>query len=558
MYWAATRAIRHPLSFSRACALASVLWVSLSITQADEAQEGGRRHIRYTPAEIARVDIQLRMPGDPASQEPNEDPPPIVHPPVKIYGEIMVMGKPIAGVTIDVENGDTVVTDKRGQYVAEVPFRWSGKITPIKEGWVFDPPHRVYECVWEDIDERHLPDNPFLSPKPEESPETTGPQEAHASMALGRLGVSPMVLALEAQPGETLTRTLTLQNMGIWAPTVRMAIAQLQQQRSGQWMPVEPDMRDPQSLRHTCGAWLSMAPNVQSAFTLPSMGAATLPISISVPENVQGLYSAAIVIQPEGMPKPKSAIGYNIVVPVLVYVNEHQAQSDVRLKDVELIVPFTRNEADPPRMRLTVINQGQTLCRMGASVKVTAEQPEADFKETDEIQFEETWIMPGATVQMVADYHGPHPDQPLAVHGILKRIEEQPFTRGLMDAEDIGFIMDPAQTLAMLDYDDGHVIHLEQDRNAPNPYRSYVGQCSIGMLANFPLAVRATIQPCSPAQGLWLVNTTPDEIHQPTDVQLKVNAQNFAIEKLPGGARNTTVAQITVHLIPKIARWRAR
>ncbi len=548
---------RHPLSFLRAWTFASAIVICLSVTQADEAQEGKRRHITYDPVEVARVDLQLRMPGDPASQEPNEDPPPKVHPPAKIYGEILVMGKPIAGVTIKVENGDTVVTDPRGQYIVEVPFRWSGKITPIRKGWIFDPPHRVYECVREDIDERHLPDNPFLSPEPEEFAEAADPPEAHASTGLGRLGVSPMVLAIEAQPGETLTRKLTVQNMGVWSPTVRVAVAQLQQQHGGQWFPVQPNLSDPESLRHTCGAWLNMS-HVQSEFALPSMGAVTLPISVSVPDTARGLYSAAIVIQPEGMPKPKSTIGYNIVVPLLVRVNEKQARSDVRLEDVELIVPFTRNEADQPRIRLTVTNRGETLCRTGASVQVATGQPGTDLQGAVDIPFPETWIMPGATVQLLADYQGPHPDQPLSVHGTLRRIEEQPFNRGLMGAQDIDLSLDPAQTLAMLDYGDGHVIHVEQDRNAPNPYRSYVGQCSIGMLANFPLAVRATVHPCSPAQGLWRVKTSPTEIHQPTDVQLAINAQNFDTEKLPGGARNTTVAQITVHLIPKIANWHAR
>jgi len=61
--------------------------------------------------------------------------------------------------------------------------------------------------------------------------------------------------------------------------------------------------------------------------------------------------------------------------------------------------------------------------------------------------------------------------KPISVHGTLKRIEEHRFTRGLMGVEDSDTRRDPAQTLAMIDYDDEHIIHLEQDRNAPNPYR---------------------------------------------------------------------------------------
>lgn len=520
----------------------------------------GNTYAESTPIEpqaVATVEIKLVRPGEESCQEPNEIPASQDHPPVKIHGEIVVMGKPIPGVMIEVDKGDTsVTTDKKGQYVVEVPYRWSGKITPIKEGWIFDPPYRAYEYVREDIDGRNLPDNPFLAPEVKVCEDTPPTTTDPAPVALGRLGISPMVLSLEAKPGEVQSKIVTLQNMGAWTPEVKLAVAKLEQERCGQWIPVEPNLADPESLRHTCGSWLSFPAYDDTPIRLPSMGTMTCPVTVKVPAQARGFYSAAIVIQPQGMPNANTSIGYNLVVPVLVSVNEEKAASHIRLKDIELVIPFNNRATDCPRVRLHATNQGDTFSRVGASVQFTTSPTSTGIGDSNEIHFEETWIMPGATVILEADYQGPHPDQALSVFGSLKRIKAQPFTRNLMGAKDRTFTLEPTQTLAMLDYDDEHVFKLEQDRTSSNPYFTYVGHCSIGMVTNFPAFVRTLVQPCSPAQGRWTVSTCPTEIDRPTNVQLTVNAKKLNIDTLPGGARNLAVAEVVVQLIPQTTRWR--
>ena len=47
--------------------------------------------------------------------------------------------------------GPMIQSDKHGKYWAEVPVGWSGIVTPVKEGYDFDPPERKYDSVMESV-----------------------------------------------------------------------------------------------------------------------------------------------------------------------------------------------------------------------------------------------------------------------------------------------------------------------------------------------------------------------------------------------------------------------
>ena len=69
-----------------------------------------------------------------------------------ISGRILVGGVPIEGVLISADNkGGSVVTDARGSYRLEVPYGWSGELTPKKEGMDFNPPSLKFTNVTTDI-----------------------------------------------------------------------------------------------------------------------------------------------------------------------------------------------------------------------------------------------------------------------------------------------------------------------------------------------------------------------------------------------------------------------
>ncbi len=46
-------------------------------------------------------------------------------------------------------DGGQVLSDGKGNYSVKVPFRWSGTVSPVKEGYTFEPPQRNYDRVGE-------------------------------------------------------------------------------------------------------------------------------------------------------------------------------------------------------------------------------------------------------------------------------------------------------------------------------------------------------------------------------------------------------------------------
>ena len=53
----------------------------------------------------------------------------------------------VAGVMLKGLPGRTIVSDQSGNYVAPVKYGWSGTVTPVKEGYDFNPPSIPYENV---------------------------------------------------------------------------------------------------------------------------------------------------------------------------------------------------------------------------------------------------------------------------------------------------------------------------------------------------------------------------------------------------------------------------
>jgi hypothetical protein len=61
-----------------------------------------------------------------------------------VTGEVKINGVPIEGVLITASDGSgapiTATTDRQGKYAFQVPYGWTGEITPTKEGINFTPP----------------------------------------------------------------------------------------------------------------------------------------------------------------------------------------------------------------------------------------------------------------------------------------------------------------------------------------------------------------------------------------------------------------------------------
>jgi len=545
----------------------AMAWIALLLAGVAAAQRPAK-HIKHTYKPVAQLDVTIIPSSESASESPEEVTPVKEHAAPKIFGEIIVMGLPVPGVLIRTDrNGSSCMTDKNGQFELEVPHDWSGTLTPMKHAWAFDPPCREYHRVRRDIDERLDHDSNFAEDTQEEPCQDELSDGVAFPMpsippAWGRLGVTPMVISVNARAGQTLHASVSVQNMGNHSPNIKTALADLQQEHSGAWRPTAMSPSNPRS----CAPWLVLDRESERCLTLPTMDTITLPVEIQVPEDAQGFYSAAILVEPHEAPGKSSGFSCSLVVPVLVQVESNKAVTDVHIEDIELLVPFASKKVTQPRVRMTVMNQGATLSRFNASVSAATASDTAPSESEQIMAFEDRWIMPSTRLVLETDYVGPHPaQQPLTLGGSLKIIQEQTFTKSLSGTCDKAmssasnnckFTLDPARTLAMVDYTDMTNLRVEQCPDLGHPFYTYRGQCHMGMAANFSATVQTAIQACSLAQGMWTASAIPSDIREPTHILLTVTGKDVAVGKL-AQADNVAVAKLGVSLIPKIGLWPA-
>ncbi len=75
-----------------------------------------------------------------------------------ISGAIIIGDTPIEGVLVSADHsGGSNITNAKGKYSITVPYGWSGAITPTKEGYIFDPPSKIYTNVTQDVNEEGEP-----------------------------------------------------------------------------------------------------------------------------------------------------------------------------------------------------------------------------------------------------------------------------------------------------------------------------------------------------------------------------------------------------------------
>lgn len=521
----------------------------------------------YTPQTICNVDIKIQPNSNDQSAQPDQAETETPKPPQKILGEIVVMGRPVAGVLIQANNqGGSCVTDEKGQYALEVPWGWSGRVSPSKEGWVFAPPYRTYTKVTWDVNERSNPDEQSI----DEWPTTDAEEDVNAlnespgvQPSWGRLAVTPMVIALEGHPGQILNTELTLQNIGIQSPQVSLALADLVQQSNGPWHPVEPDPT--QTPTRSCREWLTLTSSQKMTRNLAHMGTTTCPLEIKIPHQARGFYSAALLVQPakhEGMTSP---INCTLVIPVLLEVNLAEAEMDVEISDIELVVPFSTDHTQVPRIRLTLDNRGETLCCLNASVSALPTNQVHQSPTSPAMAFKRQWIMPKTRLSLETEYVGPQPNQALILKGLLDLVQEQQWSKtiGSPNAETIEqmgvnprpLTDDPIQTIAMLDYNEKQRIHMEPRDENSYPF-DLTGHCQFGMTTNFPASIQPIITEVLSDCADWSAYVTPSHIQGPTRVRLTIEAEDLAIERLCAGQQNLVAIRTGVLLIPEIGRWR--
>ncbi len=93
-----------------------------------------------------------------------------------ISGDVIIGGVPIEGVSITSTNGGTsAATDARGKFSIQVPYGWTGEITPTKPGLTFNPPSQTITNVTTDMIIKDGVPEPVRPPTPPTITRPTAP-----------------------------------------------------------------------------------------------------------------------------------------------------------------------------------------------------------------------------------------------------------------------------------------------------------------------------------------------------------------------------------------------
>jgi len=495
---------------------------------------------------------------------------------LKIEGDIVISGVPVPGVSIVADNGGTSdVTDAQGRFTVEVPYGWIGSLTPTKAGWEFDPPHKMYHNITEDLNEctpvRH--DSPpsaisLLDPSVWWDPAPPSPARAP-----GRFGVVPVMLSLESDPGNEVREKLMLQCMGTVPAHVTVSLSDLEQQSDGQLIPVasaHATCGRPRSCRH----WITLVENSPDTdITMAPVDHVEVPIVVRVPEGTRGLYHAAVVVELRGT-EQGLALCHQFVVPVWVHVKGDPVVQDVRIVDLE-VVSSDRDTHPPTAMaRLHIENRGGTFPQVLGSTRIAFLNREG-LQEHYRLDFEGIRILPGARLSLESDYFETSVAEKMALTGHITVSEDLHFQREValasgpeqdreaselevsgfrsMMAGSIDRIRNLSTTFVYTDF--GHRLLVSQHARAPDPFRTYTGSLNLGMATNIDTVLRATAKPCSPAEGHWMTRLSADTVSERhcEGVDLFVCGTDVRIDKLSGGAKDVFVAEITIHHIPHMS-----
>jgi hypothetical protein len=140
-------------------------------------------------------------------------------------------------------------------------------------------------------------------------------------------GVGPMKISLRSRPERLVKKAIELQNLASdRSCLIAVKALDLERSTAGVWLPVDPGTVKTVSdrLRKTsCRTWLSFGGNEGEVIQIGPSETFTVPVALSIPAGVRGLFYGAVMISVRPGPRaPAIANRYDFVVPVQVTVLE--------------------------------------------------------------------------------------------------------------------------------------------------------------------------------------------------------------------------------------------
>ncbi len=221
---------------------------------------------------------------------------------------------------------------------------------------------------------------------------------ALSALAQSTLGVEPPVLLKEAKPGETLTQTLRIHNVGTRPVRVRASLGDWTYDPMGkiQFLPVG-------TLKESASPWATFAP---AEFLLEAKASRPLTYTLTVPkEAAPGTHWGVLFLEAED-PNPPPGVPlatFRVRMAHVFYVNIPPLTSSGRITGIVPSAP--QKPQDPFRFALQYQNTGNTAQKLSGRFEVR----DTSGRKVAEVLIEEEVVLPGQVRILPIALVGPLP-----------------------------------------------------------------------------------------------------------------------------------------------------
>ena len=221
---------------------------------------------------------------------------------------------------------------------------------------------------------------------------------ALGALAQSTLGVEPPVLLQEAQPGESLTQTLLVHNVGTRPVRVRASLGDWTYDPMGkiQFLP-------PGTLKESASPWTAFSP---AEFLLGPKESRPLTYTLTLPKDAApGTHWGVLFLESED-PNPPPGVPlatFRVRMAHIFYVNVPPLKTSGRITGIVPSPP--QRPQDPFRFALQYQNTGNTAQKLSGRFEVR----DASGKRVAEAEVEEVVVLPGQVRVLPVALVGPLP-----------------------------------------------------------------------------------------------------------------------------------------------------
>jgi hypothetical protein len=219
------------------------------------------------------------------------------------------------------------------------------------------------------------------------------------SSAIGQgFMVRPMVVELQARPGQTIETIIVVSNTASdKARVVEVTPLYLLQGNNGGW--VGPDSLDENSIRklRPCFDWYEQE---HSEYIIAPLQDAQIPVRLNIPTDAFGTYSMALAIANQPDDKEGFRFIFRFVIPIIIDIEGRAGRKNIQFDDANLW--FAENQKDregnllPPAdlVVLSLSNIGDVGAEIRGTVNVLR-QAGNGWRKVTTLDFEPEDILPG-------------------------------------------------------------------------------------------------------------------------------------------------------------------